>query len=472
MKLALNNLNLRVVEATDVELAWLDEYTSCTVKEYRGRGAGSRVVEGRFRLYDSMARELPAGFYSQLVKSAPTAGVELIVHDERTAPCFYDPNADLGWLRDYQRNAIEMAVRRGGRGLVKSPTASGKTEIAFGFTRYLPCEWLFVCHRSDIIAQTARRYEARTGERAGIYMEGQWKRGTSNFNVSTFQALYAGIKKGYPPALDLLEKAEGLLVDESHAQPADSFYTVSMAMKNAYYRIGLSGTPLDRSTKDSLRAIGALGPVVFKISTQLLIDRGVLSKPKIRMKRCRQEGVSNRDEGFAKAWRGVYRDLVVRSADRNRALVECALSAKKPCMLFVDEKAQGELLEDMLKHAGLKVDFAHGDHWLAKRQEKIQQLVDGEVDVLLCTVIFQEGIDVPELKSVVNGAGKASTVAALQRMGRGMRVEKDKHGNVVFGGDEFELWDILDDGQRWLARHAQERKYAYEKEGHEVEVVP
>jgi superfamily II DNA or RNA helicase len=78
-------------------------------------------------------------------------------------------------------------------------------------------------------------------------------------------------------------------------------------------------------------------------------------------------------------------------------------------------------------------------------------------------VIFQEGIDIPALRSVIIGTGGKSTIASLQRIGRGMRMAEGKH--------EFEVWDVLDQGQKWLKAHALGRFQAYGREGHEVVVL-
>jgi superfamily II DNA or RNA helicase len=72
------------------------------------------------------------------------------------------------------------------------------------------------------------------------------------------------------------------------------------------------------------------------------------------------------------------------------------------------------------------------------------------------------------LRSVINAAGGKSTIATLQRAGRGMRVDRDIAGNVKDGGDEFEVWDIYDRGNAWLEKHAKARVKSYQIEGHEV----
>lgn len=455
MKLITDNIWARV-EGTTSEIMWLDEYTSCEDKRFRpGRG----YSDGLVRLYDAANKVVPAGLAYVIEKGGNSVGIDVEIEHTQAPPCTPDWTANISWLRDYQLDTVKQEITRGGRGLVKIPTGGGKTESFIASTRVLPVEWLFVVHRSDIVEQTRKRYQLRTRETAGTFEKGEWRPGTCNVTVSTFQALYAGLRKRDKRTMDFLNNAvQALNVDESHAQPADSFYIVSMSMPRAFYRIGQSGTPFHRGNFEKLRTMGALGPIIYKIKTRELIDKGYLSEPQIRMVVCKQHG------DVESTWREVYDALIVHSKGRNQVITDIAKIARKPSMLFVDEVAQGNELRDLIEDAGVRVGFTQGRDWKEKRLDKVAELVGGDLDVLITTPMFQEGIDIPKLKSVINGAGKQSAVAAIQRMGRGMRTCAD-------GDDRFEMWDVLDHGHRWLQDHANERRAAYESEGFNVEVL-
>ena len=81
----------------------------------------------------------------------------------------------------------------------------------------------------------------------------------------------------------------------------------------------------------------------------------------------------------------------------------------------------------------------------------------------MASSVFAQGVDIPSLKSVVNAAAGASVIQTLQRLGRGTRVTADK--------TEFEAWDVLDTGNRYLAKHGKQRLETYQREGYKVEVV-
>ena len=81
----------------------------------------------------------------------------------------------------------------------------------------------------------------------------------------------------------------------------------------------------------------------------------------------------------------------------------------------------------------------------------------------MCTVVFQEGVDIPDLRTVVIASGGSSVIAALQRIGRGMRVSDNKSSCIVI--------DVHDTGEYFLENQSKKRKKAYEGAGHDVSSV-
>jgi len=251
--------------------------------------------------------------------------------------------------------------------------------------------------------------------------------------------------------------AEGLGVSNCHVLPADSFWRVAMKASSAYFRIGMSGTPLARGDKRSLLAVAATGPVIFRLKPDVLIERGVIARPRIRMLPCMQAS------GFTPTWNDAYRDLVVNSVPRNRLVVEATRRAAKPALVFVKEVDHGRLLAVALNKAGVRTEFVFGADDTDERRAATARLERGELDALIASVVFQQGVDIPSLASVIVAAGGKSTIASLQRIGRGMRTDGGKKA-------EFEVYDILDRGNKWLEKHAKARQRAFLKEGHEVVV--
>ena len=452
MRVFRENVWCRVAEEDPREIDWLNDYLS--FENSRAFFQGRRGDDLRDRMFRLVDRTFPAGYFPMVRKAAKETGFRFDYDDRRSRPTSVAQTVDLSWLRDYQLAAVRRVWQKD-RGIIKVPTGGGKTEIAIALAESLPCRWLFLVHRATLVQQTAERYAARTGNAAGGIETPPAAR-TSWFSVATFQSMWAGLKRRDPQILDLLNAAEGLIVDECHVQSADSFLAVTRKAPNAFYRVGLSGTPLARGDQRSVLAVGALGPVIYEIQPQVLISAGVLALPKIRF-------IPVTQESACPTWQGVYGECVVRSPIRNRAVVTVALAAARPALVFVKEISHGRRLQKALVKAGLRAEFTWGSHPTERRQAAVQRLVRGDVDVLVASVIFQEGVDIPSLASVVVASGGRSAIAALQRIGRGMRTDGGRKA-------EFEVWEFLDQGNRMMERQARARMRVYEAEGYQVSV--
>lgn len=448
-----------MVQCTDAERGWLAEYLT-----FAGKRVG-RQEPKRLCLFNAFSSSYPSGFDALVRKAAVADGIHIDWLDTRTPPCVIDTAADLAWLRDYQREAVDVAAERT-RGILWLPTGAGKTEIMVGLVRALPCRWLALVHRSQLADDIASRFERRSpGLTAGRVLGGRFEIPKDAMLVAaTYQSINAALEAGGArarAATDLLTRAQGLLADECHVAPATTFNAVLMRTVNAHYRVGLSGTPLARGDARSQFAIAALGPIIKRIKPQLLIDQGVLANPTVRM-------VALKQESARKMWGAAYKELITKSTARNALVVKLAQRATKPAFVFVEQTEHGKTLTNLLMRAGVRAEFVWGSHSLTSRKSLIKRLELGHFDALVCSRVFNEGIDVPSLRSVVNAGGMKSVIATLQRLGRGMRVDRDLAGNVREGGGVFEVWDVLDKGNTWMQEHARIRRDAYLAEGYEL----
>lgn len=457
MKIEVENNYARIVEGSDEERRWARELLSIAKPQFKRNYRSGRVERTGFDVITFVNPDgsFPAGFTRQLWSEAKKAGHTLQLIDCRHAPNLQLADVDLSYLRDYQREALEAVVQRR-RGVVHHPTAAGKTVLATAIVQRIPIRWLFLVQQRDLLWQTREKYLKFTGQTAKIIGDGTIDLDQdSNLTVAMVQTLNA--RRDQEAVWELIRDTEGLLVDEAHQVPASSLFKLVMSTRNAFFRIGLSGTPFNRGDQRGALTVGALGPTIHRVKADRLISEGFLSKPRIRMYEIAQQ---SERATFA----GAYTDLVTRSVKRNSLLVDMMQQATKPNLTFVKAIQHGRFLKERAEKRGLRVEFVWGDKDTEARQAAIKRLIRGDADCIIASVVFNQGIDIPELASVVIGSGGKSTIATLQRIGRGMRVAEGK--------TTFEVFDVADTGNSWMQRHAQQRRRDYEHEGHTVEIVP
>lgn len=415
------------------------------------RGEPPPPWDGKHHLYQPARRRFPAGLLDSVRREASRAGIHLDVLDRRTpAP---QRQAPLGFLRPYQQDALAACLARV-RGVVKAPTGAGKTVVMAGLVASVTTQWVIAAPQVDLLRQTADRIREFTGEECGVVGDGAWQ--PARVTVATLQTLSE--RSQDQRCRQLVSEAGGLVVDECHVLGAASFYQAAMRFSNAVYRVGFSGTPFARGDGRSVYCMAALGPKIYEILAPELVERGVLSRPTIRMFPHRQVLPPNL------SWQEVYRRGIVESESRNQAVVALARYAEKPCLVFVKEIDHGRILLRMLDRAGMRAGFVWGDTDSAGRQSAIKRLVRGDIDVLVSSTIFEQGVDIKEVRSAIVASGGKSAIRAVQRLGRIMR--------VTDGKNSAQLWDFDDMGQVWLDRHSGQRLAAYLKEGHSCIKVP
>ena len=456
MNLVVNNLHAEVRLDGGESDAWLRDYL--TVDDPNAEFSPAFQAgqwDGKIHLYEPKHHRFAAGLTRLVVTRARAIGVRVDVTDVRGDR----PHVDLtagAWLRDYQRAPFEALLRRT-RGVVDMPVGSGKTELAAAWTQAVRQPWLVLVDAKHLMYQMAERIQLRTGEEPGILGDSEWR--VRRVNVGTFQTMHARLELGNEAAARVLEAARGLIVDEVHVVAAKTMYAVAMATPNAYFRAGISATPFDRGDERDYWAIAALGPAVYSIAPMELVERGVLARPDIRF-------VEHQHQKMTGTWAEVYEAGVVLDEARNQLVLDLASSSDlcpRPCLTFVQSLRHGEHLARELRARGVDSQFLRGEDSVAARQAAVRRLRSGRLKVLVASRIFNKGVDIPVIASMINAAGGDGYIDAHQRLGRGMRLAAGKE-KVVF-------WDVLDLGNRWLERHARGRIEAYRSRKFPVTVL-
>lgn len=454
IKVEVGNLTTRVLSFSSLEEeTLLRKSLTFKVPNYWFSPAYRRGAwDGTYSFWNAYSRTFPTGLFL----NAPEALSRLFdVRDCRVRPTCSGHSMDLSGveLRDYQSEVADAAVHAG-RAIISAPTNAGKTEIAAGIIKYFGVKTLWLTHRGNLMLQTQQRLEQRLGVKVGLlYKDVEDIQDITVAMVPTLHLrLISPNSKTRTHFSKLLKGMSLLMIDECHHTSASTWYNIA-AKCPAYFRFGLSATPLMGEAIGNQKLLAMTGPEIKTVSNKDLIDRGISAKPTICVMR-------NDVSAVGYDWKTAYRVCVEENGERNALvarLVRSHISKGEPILIMVNTVRHGQALKRIL---GEDTVLITGKDPYADRQRDLARLESGEIKSITATPIFDEGADVPNIRVVVlAGVGK-SLRRLLQRVGRGLRKKE--------GENSVTIYDFLDKGSLYLEKHSKGRLDQYCKEGFDI----
>lgn len=313
--------------------------------------------------------------------------------------------------------------------LVVAATGTGKTVIAALDYKAL-CRrmggrpsLLFVAHRREILEKSRATYRAALGD-GGL---GELLTGTDKPLVG--RHVFASIQSLHGRRLDALEPDayDVVVVDEFHHSEADT-YTALLERLEPKVLLGLTATP-ERTDGQSILhwfddRVAAESRLWDALDQGLLVpfqyfgvdDQTDLSHVDFRAGRysvAALERVYTGDEHRAEQ---VLRALADRVRDpmAMRALGFC-VSVK-----------HAEFMAAFFRAKGLPALAVTGDTKGRERKAAVRQLAAGELCALFTVDVFNEGVDIPAVDTVLFLRPTESATLYLQQLGRGLRLHESK----------------------------------------------
>ncbi len=410
--------------------------------------SGRSGWDGYKSIHDRRSKTFPSGLLSMVVEFLAKAHYRYEVVDTRACPGPPRWPVQLNGIefRGYQNDAINAALTSG-QGILQLATGAGKTEVAVALTKAIGLPTIFLTHRVNLLYQSAERFAKRWPEckrDIGIVGDGNMQFGDITF--ATVQTLHSAIKRYGKEAAQELTRYRMMIIDEAHRVGAAQFWQTARLLGNAYWRFGLTATPfMSDNPADSMHLLGAVGNVIHRVSATELINAGVLARPFFKF------NVMPPDKEVAKLrnWRDIYEKGIVYNDHRNRVIVDSArqlVGMGYNPLVIVSELAHGRILEQAMTASGLRVRLVTGADDVRTRVKALSALAGSGADVIVCSNIFDEGVDVKDVSAIILAAGTKSAPALFQRTGRAIR-KKDDGGNAV-------VVDFIDRQHRTLERHS------------------
>ena len=372
-------------------------------------------------------------------------------------------------LRNYQAEALDDALNNKitlgastfdwPAGILQIATGGGKTELAVAMCQAVPVPTVFIVHRKHLVTQAIERFD-KYGIIAGKIGDGVFNPNPKGVTVATVQTIHNLFKEGDSNKINQFVRAEQVFFDEAHLcaskiSQGNQLVNVARQFRAAYYRWGLTATPFMKDEYSNQLLQGCTGDKLCVVSNKQLINQGHLTPPRIKI-------ISVPDVGGVKTWPEVYDVAIVLNNPRNNRIIAELKAAPKPAMVMCTRLSHAKVIHNMAKSQGFNLPaIQHGGTPNKERARILEDLQNGTEKAIIATTIYDEGVDVPNLRTLILAGGGKSTVAQLQRIGRGLRKHANKHEVLVI--------DFDDNTGQILKRHSKMRRKVWQDEGFTIE---
>ncbi|ANE45254.1 DNA helicase [Paenibacillus swuensis] len=353
----------------------------------------------------------------ELHTSAPVAITEPIIEETIT---FLEPRPAQQLALEALAATVEEDYNKA---MVVMATGLGKTYLAAFFAKSYK-RVLFVAHREEILQQASASFHRVLPDRSvGLY-NGQEKNVTAD---CVFASIYTlGMKKHRErfnsDAFDLI------IVDEFHHAAARSYQSV-LEYFQPEFMLGITATPDRMDGKDVYGLCD--GNVAYQLHFLDAIQQQWLSP-------FRYFGVYDETDYSAIPWVGSGYDeeelLAAQLKDDMAEKIYQAWTQHKQTRTigFCSSIRQANFLAQFFKGKGVKALALHSNTREMSRVQAIQGIQDLTLELIFTVDLFNEGVDIPSVDTLLFTRPTESLTVFTQQVGRGLRLHGGKsHCSII-----------------------------------------
>lgn len=346
---------------------------------------------------------------------------------------FFDITPFPHQLEILEQLAVERSVHQRFRNLVVAATGTGKTLIsAFDFAQFLKTKpnanFLFIAHREEILKQARSAYRGvlRNGSFGELWVGGH--------TPEHYRQLFVSIQTLNSQLVQLNLTADFydyIVIDEVHHIAASSYRKVLNYFQSGIL-LGLTATPERHDGGDILGDFGGV------IAAELRLPEAINQR---HLSPFQYFGIDDDTDLRNISWnRGRYdiaklTNLYTHNQSRFDkillSLQEIVTDLQQmKALAFCVSKEHAQYMVRQLLLKGVKADVLTSDN-SNERQQKQQAIRSGEINVLCVVDIFNEGVDIPEVDTLLFLRPTESLTIFLQQLGRGLRLADGKERCTV-----------------------------------------
>ncbi len=309
------------------------------------------------------------------------------------------------------------------KALVIAATGTGKTYMsAFDVKHYQPKKLLFIVHREEILKKAKETFEKLivNQEVTFGFLTGNHKDMNADYLFATIQTLsryYADFKS---------DEFDYIIYDEAHHATSSSYQTV-LNYFEPKFTLGMTATP-ERS--DGLNVFDLFdNNVAIEVRLHEALDDELII-PFHYFGITDIEGIDLSDVDIDDVAEITKRLKVNERVDfiiENMTFYSHD-GEKRKCLGFCASREHAKYMAHEFNKRGYKSVYLSGDDSVENRSYYIRKLEDDrdELEFIFTVDIFNEGVDIPSVNTVLMLRPTNSPIVFIQQLGRGLRKFKEK----------------------------------------------
>lgn len=357
------------------------------------------------------------------------------------------------FLYTHQISIVNTATKYK-RGIIQSPTASGKTVSIAELCRIFiqTGKVLITVPTITLLYQMKHDIEAfcHLGNYPvfdiGLIGDGNLNLDKS-LTIAIPDTLINRIDSSDPSVLHFLNTRNVLIADECHYCPTPTYLQLIQYMKSRRISLGFSATPWS-NLGANLILEGMFGPKIINITESDMIQKGVIMQPKFEFHTAPKISLPPKllSQDYSHwVYNQLYNLAITTNKSRNNLITKLVSdyinTQQGPILIIVNKVgttgkskvSHAQILYDLLLNQGFVLPILHGQISSKQQDEVLSLIKDYKIPGIIGSAkLLTAGVNIKNLSALCIAGGGRSDKNQIQQVGRILRTNLGKSQPIVF----------------------------------------